>query len=241
MAAQLTDEERRTIAYGLRHPRGRYVAERAAQLSGVPKSTIYDWRREGVFCPDFTSSTPANWSYRDLVLLRVLAWLRQGGMPRPTAAKKVQKVKTHLSRGAEVRYIRATQSDVVLDGTYSEEFDDDRANLLPSTDFLELLATFDLHEPIRELRSARNRSVWAPDLVTPSVHSFISPWVLSGDPCVTSTRIPTSAIHALRFERALPVEAIVDLYPGLSIEAAKDVIELEMRLRGTDAEEVVHV
>lgn len=240
MTAQLTGENRRSIAYGLRHPRGRYGADRAAQLSGVPKSTIYDWRREGVFCPDFTAATPAMWSYRDLVLLRLLAWLRQGGMARPVATKKVRAVRTHLSRGAEVRYIRATQTDVVLDGTYSEDFDDDRANLLPSSDFFELLATFDLHEPIRELRSARNGPVWAPDLVTPSAHSFISPWVLSGDPCVENSRIPTSAIYALHIERALPVGAIVGLYPGLTAEAADDVIELEMRLRGVDAEQFTH-
>jgi hypothetical protein len=49
---QLTDAERRTISYALRHPRGRYTAERASQLSGIPRSTVYDWRREDVFEPD---------------------------------------------------------------------------------------------------------------------------------------------------------------------------------------------
>jgi uncharacterized protein (DUF433 family) len=234
VASHLTEVERKTVAYALRHARGRYVAGRAAQLSGVPKSTVYDWRREGVFEPDFTAARPAMWSYRDLVLLRLLAWLRQGGMARRTASKKVISVRDQLSGGADVRFILATPTDVILSAEDGAGFVDERDNLLPSSDFFSLLATFDLHEPIDELRSVRRGTVWAPDLVTPSAHSFISPWVLAGEPCVERTRIPTSAIYALRTDRALPVEAITALYPGLTADAAEDVIHLERRLRGGD-------
>lgn len=234
MRTELTEVERKSIAYALRHPRGRYAATRASQLSGVPKSTVYDWRREKIFEPDFTTADPAMWSYRDLVLLRVLAWLRQGGMDRPIAAEKVASIKTQLSSGIEIRFIHATRKDIILNGEDEADARDDRENLLPSSDFYSLLGTFDLHEPIEELRSARRGPVWAPDLVTPSDHSFISPWVLAGDPCIQRTRIPTSAIHALRSERALPVEAIAELYPGLTVKAAEDAISLERRLRGDD-------
>lgn len=234
MRAELTDLERKSVTYALRHPRGRYTAARASQLSGVPKSTVYNWRRERVFAPDFTSAHPSMWSYRDLVLLRLLAWLRQGGMDRPVAAEKVDSIKAQLTSGVEVRFIHATRKDVVLNGDDAAGARDDRENLLPSADFYALLGTFDLHEPIEELRKARHGPIWAPDLVTPSDHSFISPWVLAGDPCIQRTRIPTSAIHALSLERALPVDAIVELYPGLTAEAAEDAINLERRLRGRD-------
>lgn len=234
MRAEFTEAERLTVTYALRHPRGRYVAERASQLSGVPKSTIYDWRRERIYRPDFDVASPVVWSYRDLVLLRLLAWLRQGGMPRPTAAEKVATVKQQLSRGVAVRFIGATHDSVVLADSERSGLPDDRDNLLPFDDFFALLATFDLHEPIEELRSGRGRPVWAPDLVTPSEHSFISPWVLAGDPCVDGTRIPTATLHALTTERALPIGAIIHLYPGLSAEAAEDAVRLERRLRGID-------
>lgn len=231
---ELSEAERKSITYALRHPRGRYAADRASQLSGVPKSTIYDWRRAQIYDPDFTAASPTMWSYRDLVLLRLLAWLRQGGMDRPVAAEKVQLVKTQLSAGVEVHYIHATATDIILSGSHADDVADDRHNLLPFSDFFRLLSTFDLLEPIEELRSARRGPIWAPDLVTPSEHSFISPWVLAGDPCVEGTRIPTSAIHALHVERALPAEAITQLYSGLTIEAANDAVELERRLRGLD-------
>lgn len=233
--AELTTEERALAAHALRHVRGRYNADRAAQLSGVPRSTIYDWRRKKILLPDYAHADPAIWSYRDLVLLRLLAWLRQGGMERPLAAAKTKHVRDQLSAGVQIRQIHATSHDVVLLGENADdEIDDDRQNLLPSSDFYSLLASFDLHEPIDELRGTKDGSSWAPHLVTPSRHSSISPWVLAGDPCVRNSRIPTAAIFALSTERQLPSEAIVDLYPGLTVEQVDDVTELEQRLRGIE-------
>ena len=56
----VSDDEMRTgvVRYYLRHPRGNYVAKRASQLSGVPVSTIYYWRKKGVYVPDFSKSSP---------------------------------------------------------------------------------------------------------------------------------------------------------------------------------------
>jgi uncharacterized protein (DUF433 family) len=227
-----SSNEQSMIAYALRHPRGRYNADRASQLSGVPRSTVYDWRRDRILVPDFTVANPTMWSYRDLVLLRLLAWLRQGGMQRSLAAAKVDGIRRQLTEGIEVRNIHATKWDVVLNDTRGDAVPDDRDNLLPSQEFYSLLGTFDLHEPIAELRSRRNQAIWAPDLVTPSAHSAISPWVLAGDPCIAKTRIPTSAVFALHTERSLSAKAIVLLYSGLSVEAVDDVITLERRLRG---------
>lgn len=155
-------------------------------------------------------------------------------MPRPVAASKVGSVRRQLSRGFDIRHIHATRSDIILNEGEGGDLEDDHENLLPSADFYALLGTFDLHEPIEELRTSRNRSIWAPDLVTPSRHSVISPWVLAGDPCVIRTRIPTASVFALSAERLLPIAAIVDLYPGLARDAVVDAIELERRLRGIE-------
>jgi uncharacterized protein (DUF433 family) len=91
---------------------------------------------------------------------------------------------------------------------------------------------FSLLEPIGELGGKAR--LWAPDLVTPSTFTFISPWVMAGDPCVARTRIPTASVHALREERGLGTGEIVELYPGLTFEAAEDAYHLERRLRGQD-------
>jgi DNA-binding transcriptional MerR regulator len=54
---------------------GAYTMERAAALSGVPKSTAYYWARKGLLQPS-ASQRPLLWSYTDLLALRTISsWL----------------------------------------------------------------------------------------------------------------------------------------------------------------------
>jgi uncharacterized protein (DUF433 family) len=232
---RLDAQTQKTVMYALRHARGRYVADRASQLSGIPRSTLYDWRREDIYVPDFDAGDPTAWSYRDLVYLRLLGWLRNVGMPRPAAANRVKSVKRLIEKGDDVRLLHATHKTLLINEEATTRFDE--PNLLPFDNLFGLVSTFDLLDPIEELRRRGQNRLWAPDLVTPSDHTFISPWVLAGDPCVEATRIPTSAIHALREERGLSSAEVVELYPGLTIEAADDAHVLEQRLRGLELPE----
>jgi uncharacterized protein (DUF433 family) len=229
-----------TVLYFLRHPRGRYFAERAAQLSGIPLSTLYDWRRREVYMPDFSSASPAIWSYRDLVFVRLLVWLRQIGMPRPLASEMVGSVRAFAASGEQIRRIRADRYTLLINEETNSRFKD-QPNLLPFDNIYELFRTFDILEPIDEFRTHGQRRMWAPHLVTPSQCTRISPFVLAGDPCINRTRIPTSAIFGLREERGLSSSEIVRLYPGLAIEAADDAYLLERRLRGSDLPDIVSV
>ena len=231
MPAELSEMQRQELLNAMRHPRGRYSADRASQLSGVPTSTVYDWQRNDVYVPDFGGASPMAWSYRDLVYLRLLAWLRQLKMPRPMAAERVVEVKQYVAAGHELRTIIATSESVVFDDETTDR--KTGANHLPFDDLTGLLSVFDLLDPVEELGK---HPLWGPDLVTPSAHTYISPWVLGGDPCVEHTRIPTATILALHEERGLSTAQIVELYPGLKPDAAEDAYKLEMRLRGIEPE-----
>ena len=212
--------------YALRHPRGRYSAERASQLAGVPVSTIYDWQRNAVYVPDFAGGQPMAWSYRDLVYLRLLAWLRQGKMPRPMASDHVRRFKRYVEQGNEVDVIRADSRTFLVD--------DENVSRFTGTTvlFASLLDAFDRLATVEDLGHGR---LWGPNLVTPSAHTYISPWVLCGDPCIEESRVPTSAVFALRTERGLTNADVIDLYPGLAEDAAEDAYALETRLRGLKA------
>jgi uncharacterized protein (DUF433 family) len=94
-----------------------------------------------------------------------------------------------------------------------------------------MLQSFDLTAAVEDF--GRESRLWGPDLVTPSAHTVISPWVLGGEPCVERTRIPSASIYALRTERGLDTADVIGLFPGLDKEAADDAYELESRLRGT--------
>jgi len=55
---------------------GAYAADRAAALSGVPKSTVHYWARNGHLIPS-VAQKPRLWSFTDLLALRTIYWLRQ--------------------------------------------------------------------------------------------------------------------------------------------------------------------
>jgi uncharacterized protein (DUF433 family) len=231
MPEQLTAVRRRQLLGAMRHPRGRYPAARAAQLSGVPETTLYDWQRSSTYVPDFARAGPMAWSYRDLVYVRLLAWLRHLRMPRPVAAARVDAVRAHVTAGHGVRLVRATARSIVFDEETSDRVSG--TSLLPFDDLAALGSVFDLLHPAEELG---DRPLRGPDLVAPSAHTTISPWVLGGEPCVAGTRIPTVAIHALREERGLTAAQVAVMYPGLTVAAVEDAHELERRLRGRDPE-----
>jgi uncharacterized protein (DUF433 family) len=221
------------VKFAFRFPVGHYPAERASQLSGIPISTVYDWRSSGSYAPDFETDSPIGWSFRDLVFLRLLAFLRVAGLPRPEASEHVALVKRSLADGQDVRFLHAGGLAVLVNDETTSRFSGIAP--LPFKNVSQLMRTFDLEEPIAELASSSTGArLWLPDLVKPSVHTAISPWVLAGEPCVKRTRIPTAAIHALREDRGLSTEAIVKLYPGLDRRSADDAADLERRLRGLE-------
>ena len=182
--------------------------------------------------PDFNHDRPAAWSFRDLIYLRLMAFLRQGGMERHVAAGQVRRLKREVERGTDVEYIYASKKTLVVDAERTSRTTGE--SLLPFVTLSGLFRTFSLQEPIKELTGARQiRALWAPDLVRPSEHTFISPWIMAGDPCVQDTRIPTASIFALRTERGLSNRQIVALYAdGLTQETAEEAFVLESQLRG---------
>ena len=217
-------ERRDLVRDALRAPRGRYRAHRAAQLSGVPRSTVYEWARKAVLAPDYVNASPMLWSYRDLVFLRLLARMRQHGIPRPEASRGVASLRTSLADpSVEIASVRIAGGLYLGDSSH-----DVISGQHVFADILALTKPFDLLEPIA---GVNDRPTWGPDLVQPSEHTYISPGVMGGEPCVGATRIPTASVFTLATVRRLDPPKIVRLYPQLTPEVVEDAVALERRLR----------
>lgn len=220
-------DERRQLRDALRRPRGRYRTERAAQLSGIPARTLYHWAQHGVLSPDFPGR-PVEWSYRDLVYARLLAWLRTRSMPRDEAAARVGQIRAFMEGYED------TPTELRSDGV-GLTFGDEPVDRLTGQAILDNMAgyaaSFDLLVPIDLSELRRGRRLWGPNLAHPSTRTAISPAVMAGDPCVRGTRIPTATLYALTTERELTVQDITRLYPGLDPADVEDAIALEHRLR----------
>jgi uncharacterized protein (DUF433 family) len=93
---------------------------------------------------------------------------------------------------------------------------------------VEMLDVFRLAEPVEGVSRGE---LWGPSLVRPSEHTYISPWVLAGEPCIQGSRVPSASLHALQVDRGLDARAIQLLYDYLSVEAIEDALQLETHLR----------
>lgn len=224
MREPLSDDDRDLVLRALRFPRGRYAAERAAQLSAVPSRTLHDWATSGILVPDWMRASPRGWSYRDILYVRLLAWLRSKGMERTLASQRVLEIRGLMATAQIQPHLRSDGTVMLLDDESVDRFSGQQV----FDGLSELLDVFTMTEPIEGVSRAE---LWGPSLVRPSRLTYISPWVLNGEPCVAASRVPTAAIYALRTERSLDTAHIHALYPELPEEAIEDAIELESRLR----------
>jgi len=218
------DEDRFVVYQALRRPRGFYDANRASQLSGVPLGTINHWARSELLTPDWNALTPRGWSYRDLLYLRLFALLRKQGMETSGTSERVRLIRDVLASETIDPTVRSDGQHAFLSGETIDRFSGQQA----FDGVTALLSIFEIAQPIDKVSKS---AMWGPGLVCPSAHTHISPWVLSGEPCVAFSRIPTSALFVLRQERRLPAERIRLLYPQIRVEAIQDAINLEKKLR----------
>lgn len=212
-------------------PRGAYTADRAAGLSGVPKSTVHYWARKEILVPSISDVRIKLWSYSDLMSLRTIAWLR-ATKPAPDGqdvpATAMGAVRRALGELAELNLDLWTEDagpSVAVDrrGEIVLDIDDHPQHAggqqLLDADQFQLLRPFEI---TRELRG--------PDLVAPRPRLRIIPGKLSGAPHVHRTRIETEALAALA-RRGVTSERIGVFYPAIQQADVHDALDLERELQ----------
>jgi len=207
---------------------GAYTADRAAALSGVPKSTIHWWTRNDILIPKISSTRVKLWSYADLMSLRVIYWLRR---------KKTTERGTEIppsSMGAVRRALKfLAELDVSpWDGTDPALFVDESGKIhlnvpaglqdingqFEQAEFLNLVAPFTTAEGTR-----------GPDLVRPRPELRIAPGRISGSPHIAGTRLETRALAALQGD-GFDEGTIHTLYPYVTAAQIAQALDLEAQL-----------
>jgi uncharacterized protein (DUF433 family) len=211
--------------------RGVYPADRAAALSGVPKSTMYEWARKQVLVPSISPVEIKLWSYSDLMGLRTIQWLRHE-KKRPSGgeipASSMPKVRRALGVLAELGLPLSTDEEgpsVAVDRS-GEIYIDARGIALTyegqsplDSELLDLIRPFSIGDAA------------GPDLLAPRPKLRIVPGKLSGSPHVQRTRVETQALAAL--SRRLSSDRIYALYPGLDHDAVDEALDLEWQLESS--------
>jgi hypothetical protein len=212
----------------MRDRRGAYTAERAAALSGVPKSTVHHWARKGWLTPSVSATRVKLWSYTDLMGLRAMHWLRH---PKPTpdgeeipptpmsvvreALAELNKVDLDLWEQGRGFMVRVDRAGVVHVGPREESTALDPQLPLEKLDLLE---PFEAESGIR-----------GPDLVAPRPQLRIVPGKLAGAPHLLDTRLETEALAAIA-RRSPEKGNVYRLYPQFDRVAIDQALDLERQL-----------
>ncbi len=207
---------------------GAYTADRAAALSGVPKSTMHWWARNGILVPSVSATKVMLWSYADLTGLRVIYWLRQrkttemgDKIPRtsmPTVRRALEQLRSLdlpvwnegdsslLVTGSGKVYVKHSEGPRNLDGQ------------LANPDLIDLIAPFTTAE-----------GTTGPDLLRPRPELRIVPGKIGGSPHIVHTRLETRALAALAAEGFGTID-IHRLYPHVGLAQIKQALDLEQQL-----------
>lgn len=207
---------------------GAYTAERAAALSGVPRSTIHWWARQEILVPKVSATKVKLWSYPDLMSLRVIYWLRR----KKTTERGTEIPRTSMPAVRRALKALAAFETPVWDATRPSLFVDESGRIhvnppagvqdldgqLESAEFLNLVAPFSTAEGTR-----------GPDLVRPRPELRIVPGRISGSPHIVGTRLETRALAALK-DDGFDEGAIHELYPYVTSEQIAEALDLEAQL-----------
>src|SRR5262245_38081504 len=99
---------------------GSYSASRTAALAGIPISTLYYWAKTDLVPPSVSDQRIRRWSYADLLVLRLVDWLRKdkaraddrAALPRASMAQ----IRAELWRAADL-------GERLLDSGFTVEVD----------------------------------------------------------------------------------------------------------------------
>jgi len=207
---------------------GCYDARRTAALSGIPRSTVYDWARKGVVVPSISPEREKLWSYADLMALRIVSWLRHpkalDGDVRPASAMRhVREALVQLDeQGLDLWDGRAGASPLFVDPTGKIVIDTPAAahdlsgqGVLPG--WLDLLGVFEGSDGA------------GPDLRRPREHLRIVPGKCAGEPHIDGSRLTTVTVAALS-GRGYTLDDVARLYPDESRQSLEEAIDLERSL-----------
>lgn len=208
--------------------RGAYTADRAAALSGVPKSTVHHWARKEWLVPSVSSTKVKLWSYTDLMGLRAMYWLRH---PKPTpdgyeipstSMSVIREALAELNR-IDLGLWEEDRGFMVRVNRVGEVWVGPAEDSAPVGGQLPL-EDLDLIEPFESEAGIRG-----PNLVEPRSRLRIIASKLAGAPHLISTRLETEALASIA-SRGIDKDKIFSLYPSFDREAIEQALDLETQL-----------
>lgn len=191
----------------------------ASKLTGATPYQLKRWRKTSLLVPEVSPARPPLYSYRDLVALRSMVFLRA-----KTSSQKLTKA-WHTLESLDVEdladhpasyrfgtngktiYVR-TPEGTVIDITKTP------GNAVDEYTFEELFQPFENFKHQQVVNFER-----------PAPHLRVHPRTLGGFPVVDGTRVPFDVVAQMVDDHTVFVDDIPDYFPRVSVDAARDAVE----------------
>lgn len=196
----------------------------AATLSGTTPSQLRRLRERGLVVPEVRPYRPPIYSFRDVVLLRTLAFLRQEvSLQRIGKAFRSLDMLELTDHPSAYRF--GTDGKTIL-----VEHDGQALDLVEHPGQIELFTFEDITRQFRNFRG---------DLVAefrhPAPNIEVLPRRLGGWPTIERTRVPYDVIaNLVDFDTILP-EDVPSLYPSVTADAARSAVSFAAKVEALAA------
>lgn len=205
-----------------------YPMNLTSVLTGATPSQLQRWRTTGLVVPEVQPFRPPLYSFRDLMLLRSIVFLRAH-----TSSQKIHRAFNNL------RTVKDDLGNAIFAFEHPSEFhfgvDGDTIYLgTASGEAIDILkrvgqpTIFSFEDMLAAFSNFKQAPV--PELARPSEHLELRPTRMSGWPTISNTRVPYDLIARLVDNKTVFPDDVPDYYPTVSAEAARDAVEFNARV-----------
>ncbi|UQE75108.1 DUF433 domain-containing protein [Gordonia sp. PP30] len=192
-----------------------FPVELTIALTGVTRSQLDNWRRTELLIPEVNPTRPPLYSFRDLVALRTVAWLRTS-----TSLQKVRRAFAQLEEFDLTDHPSAYKF-AVGGGSIAVWTDAGFMDLVKTPGQYQLYTLADMFRPFNN----RNDEPIV-DFQRPRPTLTVDPRKLGGWPTIDGTRVPFDTVaDALSGDLPISEEQVRAFYPGVSPSAAHDALD----------------
>lgn len=206
---------------------GFYTASHVARLTGIPVSTLYEWRERGIIRPslqmmDGSRIIAEGYSYADLTLLRILKALRDRRLDFDDVGNTLRHLYARLgppNKGWANEHVYIEGGHIFVDRPDNWQVTADAGQKVAEVMF------GDLFDELRDLEEGA--SLIVPRQFRADIQ--IDPKVMGGEPVIRGTRLPTATV-ATMLDRYKSIDKLAELYKPISRERIERAVEYEQYL-----------
>jgi uncharacterized protein (DUF433 family) len=197
----------------------------ASVLTGATNSQLRSWRSKGLVVPEVSDARPTLYSFRDLVWLRTLVFLRSRTSLQRISIARVNLDLVDLTEHPS-KYRFATNGKTII-------VDDGAGTVIDLVKKPGQADSFTFEEISEAFTDFRGRDVV--DFRRPSTHIEVELGRLGGWPTIEGTRVPYDLVARLVDNRTVFASDIQSFYPSVSAAAAEDAVQFDSRIKAAGA------